>query len=228
MYEERNRIMVDSIAHYLFAYTSLQAAFLNTRQELRGKVFTVGNTTIDLIEDFKNEIKMPPEHSIGYVYMTLHRKELTDDVKAFKRVIDQINDFSIENNKTIIWPLHPRSKDVLQRANVDLGYLNPLFKVIDPVPAFQSLSYEKYADLMITDSGCIQEEVCIFQVPCVTVRKNTERPETLEIGANVLSGFRNVKMCAEQMIKYSTRDWKQPYGIYGVGERIVATIKENL
>jgi UDP-N-acetylglucosamine 2-epimerase (non-hydrolysing) len=231
MYEERNRIMVDSIAQFLFPYTRYQAEFLEGRPELRalktGGVHVAGNTTVDLIEDFKDKIKMPAVAGKGFGLMTLHRKELTDRIDAFRAVLGDINRFSADANLQILWPLHPRSKDVLERNNVNLDADYPNITIVEPMDAFTFLSHEKYAKILITDSGCNQEEACYFGTPCVTVRLNTERPETLEIGANVLSGFTNVYDSAMTMLK-SDNDWKQPYGQYGVGKRIVETIREKL
>ena len=224
MYEERNRVMVDSAAHYLFTYTQHHANYLNKINDLRGQVFNVGNTTIDLIEDFSPELSRM--NTGRYAYVTLHRKEFTDSRARMVKVFAALNTLAQEFD-TMIFPMHPRTRTAIAQHRLDQELLSRV-QVIDPVDPFTSLSYEKYADLIITDSGCIQEEAYIFGVPCVTVRENTERPETIAAGANVLTGFsieKILKLCHSQRMSRQ-RQFPPVYGMRGAGRRIVMILQE--
>lgn len=224
MYEERNRVMVDSAAHYLFTYTQHHANYLNKINDLRGQVFNVGNTTIDLIEDFSPELSRM--NSGRYAYVTLHRKEFTDSRARMVKVFAALNTLAQEFD-TMIFPMHPRTRTAIAQHRLDQELLSRV-QVIDPVDPFTSLSYEKYADLIITDSGCIQEEAYIFGVPCVTVRENTERPETIAAGANVLTGFsieKILQLCHSQRMSRQ-RQFPPVYGMRGAGRRIVMILQE--
>jgi len=173
-------------------------------------------------------IKKPKEN--GYFYMTMHRKEFTDHKERIIDVFKAINNAVKTFKRQCIFPIHPRTLSVIKRLNIDLSRIfNPLVKVISPVSAFESLSYEKYADLIITDSGCIQEEACIFRVPCVTIRENTERHETIDIGCNVITGFKkkDINKMIYKMLHKDITDYKIPYGNYGVGKRIVKILEEK-
>ncbi len=225
MYEERNRIMVDSAAHYLFTYTQHHADYLKKIPDLRGRIFNVGNTTIDLIRDFSAELVKP--RSDTYAYITLHRKEFTDSRTRMVDVFTTLNALANEFD-AMIFPMHPRTRAAMKDYNLS-GNLLSRITVIDPVDPFASLSYEKFAALVITDSGCIQEEAYIFGVPCVTVRNNTERPETIKVGANVLTGFSPAvirdKICSQK--KLGHQQFPPVYGDTGVGERIVQALRKH-
>lgn len=225
MYEERNRIMVDSAAHYLFTYTQYHAEYLKNIPDLRGRIFNVGNTTVDLIHDFSAELVKPRLDT--YAYITLHRKEFTDSRTRMIDVFTTLNSLADEFD-AMIFPIHPRTRDAMQNYGLSFDLLSQI-TVIDPVDPFTSLSYEKFAALIITDSGCIQEEAYIFGVPCVTVRNNTERPETIKVGANVLTGFSpgviQDKICSQKSLGH--QQFPPVYGDIGVGERIVQALRKH-
>ncbi|WP_295628705.1 UDP-N-acetylglucosamine 2-epimerase [uncultured Nitrosomonas sp.] len=225
MYEERNRIMVDSAAHYLFTYTQHHAEYLKKIPDLRGRIFNVGNTTVDLIHDFSAELVKPRLDT--YAYITLHRKEFTDSRTRMIDVFTTLNSLADEFD-AMVFPIHPRTRDAMQNYGLSFDLLSRI-TVIDPVDPFTSLSYEKFAALIITDSGCIQEEAYIFGVPCVTVRNNTERPETIKVGANVLTGFSpgviQDKICSQKSSGH--QQFPPVYGDIGVGERIVQALRKH-
>lgn len=227
MYEERNRMVADSIAQYLFTYTRVQADYLSKNKELRGRIFNVGNTTVDLIHDFADRIVRPTEQN--YIYVTLHRKEFTDHKERMVRVFRCLDEITRRNDIDVVFPIHPRTVDCAKRHGIRIERIfGSRVKVIPPVPAFTSLGYEKHARLIFTDSGCIQEEACIFRVPCVTVRENTERHETIKLGVNVVTGFdRNTILASVDRFLRRKPAFRNPYGNYGVGNRIVQTILRN-
>ncbi len=219
MYEERNRIMVDAAAHYLFAYTDYQAAYLDGIPDLRGRVFLVGNTTVDLLVDFDKQLFKPNINN--YAYVTLHRKEFTDSKALMISVFETLNLLETKFSH-IIFPMHPRTYDAMKRFNISSTLLD-LVQVIKPVPPLKSLSYEKHAEIILTDSGCVQEEAYLFNVPCVTLRENTERHETILNNANVVSGFarNDILQAVEMQLAQKGKVFPPIYGSYGVGERIV-------
>jgi UDP-N-acetylglucosamine 2-epimerase (non-hydrolysing) len=105
------------------------------------------------------------------------------------------------------------------------GLKSQNIKLIEPVDFFGFLRLENNARLILTDSGGVQEEACILKIPCVTLRDNTERPETLDVGANVLAGSSPEKIldCVKLMITRAN-NWRNPFGDGKAGERIVKII----
>ncbi len=225
MYEERNRIMVDSAAHYLFSYTDYQAGYLAKIPDLRGAIFNVGNTTVDLIHDFMDQLTPPAVQRYGYV--TLHRKEFTDDPARMRQVFTTLNELAPQF-EALIFPMHPRTRAEMARHQLPASLLSNV-TVLDPVGAFESLAYQRYADLVITDSGCVQEEAYIFNAPCITIRENTERPETLVNDANIVTGFEHAAIMAavDRQISRPAAIFAPVYGSYGVAQRILATLDEH-
>lgn len=229
MLEERNRIMVDAMAHHLLTYTNTQAELLRKTPALRGKISVVGNVTLDIINDFKDRlVKLSHE---DFFYITLHRKELTDYKEKMIEVFNALREISEKTGVMGIFPMHPRTLDCCQRYEIDYKkILGEKIEVIDPVTTFASMAFERDALTIVTDSGCIQEEACIFNTPCVTVRENTERPETIYIGANFLAGFDKdtiVRLaCAsiEDVKTNGKKDFPKIYGEPGVGKKIVDII----
>lgn len=225
MCEERNRIMVDAAAHYLFAYTAADAEFLRGRPELRGRIHDVGNTTVDVIHDFAD--RLPQVDVRGHAFVTLHRKELTDRLGDLVGILGTLRDLRSLVSRVVL-PLHPRTRDILERSGVGLEALEGL-DVRPPMSPLRALAYQKHAALVVTDSGCMQEEAYLFGVPCVTVRPNTERHATLATGANVVCGYRPHDVLAACRHQLSRTDATYPplYGPPGAGRRIVAILAES-
>ena len=124
----------------------------------------------------------------------------------------------------IVCPVHPRTREVLEEYDITLGRL---FLTIEPVGYFDFLMLESQARLIFTDSGGVQEEACILHTPCVTLRENTERPETIEVGANCLGGisYSSIKSSADAMLEQNTK-WEHPFGDGKAGERIAELVCE--
>lgn len=226
MLEERNRIMVDSVSHFLLTYTEFEADYLKTQSQNRGKVIRVGNTTVDVISDFSHKFFVPPFKD--YAFVTLHRKELTDDASLLCNVLTTIDNLSSRFSK-IIFPIHPRTRDVLARAKIRFSQFNNIY-FCEPFTAIESLSYIKNARLIITDSGCVQEEAYLFHVPCVTLRENTERHLTVQNKANIVTGFERNEILesVDKQLREGPRIYPDIYGSPGAGMRIVKTLLEEL
>jgi UDP-N-acetylglucosamine 2-epimerase (non-hydrolysing) len=147
-----------------------------------------------------------------------------------KEIIDALFEMIEIYKKPIIFPIHPRTKKRLKEFNLfERLKSNKNIEIIEPVGYLEFLMLEKNAKLILTDSGGVQEEACILKVPCITLRDNTERPETVEVGANILVGSDKNKLieAVEIMLKRD-RDWINPYGDGKSGERIVNILIERM
>jgi UDP-N-acetylglucosamine 2-epimerase (non-hydrolysing) len=132
----------------------------------------------------------------------------------------------ISNNLgKIIWPIHPRSKKMIENFGLKIP---KKVKTIEPIGYFEFLKYMKHSKMILTDSGGVVEEACTLKVPCITIRTETERPESVEVGANVVTGVNDPKkilQCAEIMIN-KKRDWDNPFGDGESAKRIVTIMKK--
>jgi len=227
MLEERNRIMVDSVSDLLLAYTEFEAWILRSTQEVKGQIYVEGNTTADVLHDFSMRLSRPQIPASRYLFATMHRREFTESPSRMYEVFSTFATIA-ESVCPLILSMHPRTRDAMQRHNVPLDILGSV-TVVEPVSIFDSLSLQKHAAAVLTDSGCIQEEAYMLGVPCVTIRDNTERPLTVHYGANIVSGFKrkNILAAVHRAFSEQSRDWPPIYGSPGVGERIVSRILEH-
>lgn len=189
MPEEHNRIEIDQIADKLF--TSEKSAEKNIVEEgLKGDVYFVGNTMIDslksvlpFIETFSPEMEEKSKQFPGgrYAIATIHRPSNVDDPNVLRSVMNFLDEIS--EKCSIILPEHPRLKKALQT----IGYVRTKNVLpVDPLAYVFFLSWMEHAAFIVTDSGGIQEEAVLFGKRCFTLRRNTERPSTLDSGSNVL------------------------------------------
>jgi UDP-N-acetylglucosamine 2-epimerase (non-hydrolysing) len=219
MIEERNRIMVDAIASDLFAYTAVEHHYLRENPDIRGRVHLVGNTTVDLLHEFADRLVDRPIAN-PYFFATMHRKEFTDSTDRMRLVFAVLDDLS-HQIASVVFPIHPRTVDCAARAGIDLQDY-PGIQFCEPFGIFDSLAHQKHALVVITDSGCIQEEAYLLRTQCVTVRNSTERQLTLRHQANELTGFCKESI-ANAVRSAITRhsEWPPIYGTPGVGNQIV-------
>lgn len=194
MPEEINRMVTDSITDYFFTTSQKASDNLAALGVSNDKTFFVGNVMIDTL--FKNipRLKKPTiwnELNLinnKYYLLTLHRPSNVDTLNSFTELLNII----VSNAKglPIVFPVHPRTKKILEKSNLNfknLHYVNPL--------GYLSFIYlVKNAKAIFTDSGGITEEASVLNVPCITFRDSTERPETCELGTNVLVGNDNEKI----------------------------------
>jgi UDP-N-acetylglucosamine 2-epimerase (non-hydrolysing) len=227
MPEERNRIMVDAIASLLFAYTEVEQQDLLSTPTIRGRVLLEGNTTVDLLHDFAARIQKP-RHDDRYIFVTLHRKEFTDSKERMLRVFHTLRRIAAQH-ATVVFPMHPRTRDAIMKHGVSPHSLGSV-EVLEPVSTFQSLGLQKHAAAVLTDSGCIQEEAYLLNVPCVTIRENTERHLTVVHGANCVTGFEptHILEATERALAAPRRVLPNIYGAPGAGARIVDRVMEAL
>jgi len=238
MPEEVNRVLTDRISDYL--YPSESAAFQNLMNEGfdAGSVFFVGNTMIDsLMEYFPQAQTRPFPQNLtleptNYVLVTLHKPENVDDPRIFKHIINAIGSFS--DRMPVVFPAHPRTK-----LNIDNFELSPYLEragitVIEPTGYLDFLKLESEAAFVLTDSGGVQEETTILNVPCLTLKDKTERPVTTIEGTNTLVGRipERIAAEAERILRGNVRTGSRPkYWDGEAGKRIVETfvkIREEL
>lgn len=232
MPEEINRIQTDKIADYLFAPTPKAAEILKNEKIAEKKIFMVGNTIVDSVkqnlaisEKKTNVLAQFKLKDKEYFLLTLHRPSNVDEKKPLKEIFDALADIYNQYHLPIFFPVHPRTKKQMEAFGLVLpaGVLGS-----EPVGFLEMLQLEKHAKLILTDSGGIQEEACILQVPSVTLRFNTERPETLEVNASILAGSDKEKILAgvKTMLDKST-DWPNPFGDGTAAEKIVGIVKKQ-
>jgi len=225
MPEEINRVLTDHCADLLFAPTEKSKQILLGEGIAEAKIFVTGNTIVDavcqnigLAKNRKNILEILHLKPKEYFLVTLHRQENVDSRERFASILKGLEKVAGEFQPPIVYPIHPHSR----RRVEEFGLKPEDVTLIEPVDYFGFLKLESNARLVLTDSGGVQEESCILGVPCVTLRDNTERTETLEVGSNILAGTRPDKIveCTRLMLNRKN-DWQNPFGDGKVGERIV-------
>lgn len=208
MPEEINRMVTDSISDYFF--TTSETANQNLRKSgvKEKQIFFVGNTMIDtLLKNRSGFIKPPVWESLKleegkYIVMTLHRPANVDEEGKLKDLINEIINNS--HGLPLIFPVHPRTAKILEH----LGITDPKLHMIEPLGYLEFNYLVEHAKAVITDSGGITEETTVMGIPCMTLRDNTERPETIDIGTNELIGT-NPKAIKPAMEKLFSGKWKK-------------------
>jgi UDP-N-acetylglucosamine 2-epimerase (non-hydrolysing) len=193
MPEEINRVLTDSISDLLFCTEQSGLDNLLAEGVPQDRVFLVGNVMIDTL--LKNRAQAErstvlDDHGLepgAYAPLTLHRPSNVDDPETFGRILDALD--VIQRDLPIIFPVHPRTRAILKQSPLGsrVEAMSGL-RLIDPLGFLDFLKLMSEARLVLTDSGGIQEETTILGVPCLTLRENTERPITIEIGSNQLVG----------------------------------------
>lgn len=233
MPEEINRVVTDHISDYLFCPTKVAAKLCADEAIDEEKIFVVGNTIVDSVyqnlaiakqkSKILNKLNLTPKK---FILLTLHRPSNVDNKKTISGIIKGI-DVIIEKYKLpVIFPIHPRTQKQLKKFKLDIP--NNLI-LIEPVGFSDFLVLEKNSLLIITDSGGIQEEACILQIPCITLRENTERPETISVGANMLAGNKpsGIVKAAKDMLQQKI-NWKNPFGKGDSAKRILKILRANI
>ena len=216
MPEETNRIITDHISDYLFAPTETSRKYLLNEGISDEKIFVTGNTVVDAayqnLEISKNRADILKELCLKekeYFAATVHRAENVDNKERLGRILSGFSQIYKKFGFPIIFPVHPRTVKMIE----EFGFKVPEgTRLIEPLGYLEFLQLESGAKLILTDSGGVQEEACILKVPCITLRDNTERPETVDVGANLIAGCgEKIIECARKMLE-SGCDWENPYG----------------
>ena len=188
MPEEINRVSTDSITDFFFTTSEVANSNLKSEGVADERIYFVGNTMIDTLLSNLDKLQKPKvydELSLSeknYFVMTLHRPANVDEENKLKALINNIAG-GVQNQK-IIFPVHPRTKKILD----DLGISHQNLVYTEPLGYLEFIWLIKHSKAVITDSGGITEETTVLDVPCLTLRDNTERPETVTQGTNELIG----------------------------------------
>lgn len=232
MPEEINRILTDHCSDFLFTPTQKAKDILLSEGIPKKRVFVTGNTIVDAV--YQN-LKLAEKKSKileklnlkkeKYFLITAHRSENVDKKERFKETLKGIELIYKKFNLPVIYPIHPRAQKMMEKFKLKIPKGS---KLINPLGYLDFLKLEANAKLILTDSGGIQEETCILKVPCVTLRDNTERPETINVGSNILAGTNPQKIlkCVSKMLNRK-RNWKNPFGLGKAGEKIVKIIQKK-
>ncbi|HTZ11649.1 MAG TPA: UDP-N-acetylglucosamine 2-epimerase (non-hydrolyzing) [Candidatus Margulisiibacteriota bacterium] len=226
MPEETNRFIADHLSDFLFVPAPKEKEILLKEGVPRAWIHVTGNTIVDAVKDYiqRAQVKSSilPQLDLkkgSYLLLTLHRQENVDDQKVFSDILKGLERVVSRLHMPIVFPIHPRTLKRLERFNLTLPVgVMP----VEPLGFFDFLMLEANAALALTDSGGVQEETCILKVPCVTIRENTERPETVAVGSNLVAGTRpgSILRAAEKMLRVK-RNWKNPLGDGLTSQRIL-------
>ncbi|MBN2067708.1 MAG: UDP-N-acetylglucosamine 2-epimerase (non-hydrolyzing) [Candidatus Diapherotrites archaeon] len=225
MPEETNRVIADHVSDLLFAPTE-QARENGLKESIaKEKIFVTGNTIVDALQMVEkrvqsgNALEELKLRSGRYALLTLHRQENVDVRERLHSILKGVSEFSRKHGIKVVWPVHPRTKKMLGKFSIAIP---KEVRAVKPLGFLEFLQVEKNAAIVLTDSGGVQEESCIFRVPCVTLRENTERPETVQVGANIVAGWKpeGIAEAAEKMLSRK-RKWQQPFGNGKAGKKII-------
>jgi UDP-N-acetylglucosamine 2-epimerase (non-hydrolysing) len=190
--EEVNRRIIDHCSDILLPYTEQSRANLIREGIPNNRIFVIGNPILEVIKYYKNEIKATDIFERlavepgKYFLVTMHRAENVDIKIRLRQLIKAITSLNKTYNTPVICSLHPRTRDKIQRFNIEID--PDQIRFVEPLGFFDFIQLEQHARCVISDSGTVQEECCIFHVPNITIRDVTERPETIECGSNILCG----------------------------------------
>src|SRR5215470_122283 len=240
MPEEVNRILTDQISDLLFV--SEEGGLKNLRAEgVPGeRVFFVGNTMIDSLHEHEGKAdRSQVLQRFGlergkYVLLTLHRAGNVDDRDSFAEVLEGL--CSVAATHRILFPAHPRTQKQIRQCGLESYFVdqnetwNAGIRLVEPQGYLDFLCLMKNARMLVTDSGGIQEETTALGIPCVTLRDNTERPITIEIGTNLLAGTRRetIRAAVDRQLKFRGREALPEKWDGKAAERIVQVLVERL
>jgi len=235
MPEEHNRVMIDHISDFLFAPTE-EAKQNLLNDNVKGQIYVTGNTIVDAVlqnvflarkkSRILTELALEPK---SYFLLTLHREESVDFNENLESISQGIKLVAESFGHQIVFPAHPRTVKRLKDFKL-ASFISSIKKlnIIEPLSYLDFLMLLSESRLVLTDSGGIQEESCVLKVPCVTLRENTERPETIKVGANYVAGIKpgSILTGVKTMLK-KKGEWENPLG-ENASQKIVDIIEDNL
>ncbi len=229
MPEETNRVLVDHCSDLLFAPTPEAGNILRKEGIPAGRIKVTGNTIVDAVNQnlflARKKSKVLEKFGLekdGYFFVTLHRAENVDDRQRLTGILHALDEVQTRHGMPLIFPVHPRTRSRMKGVSWRPG---AGVRLLRPLGYFDALCLLADAHLILTDSGGVQEEACVLRVPCVTLRDNTERPETVAVGANMLAGAnpRRIMKAVGVMLK-RRRSWRNPIGKGDTAERIMHVV----
>jgi UDP-N-acetylglucosamine 2-epimerase (non-hydrolysing) len=226
MPEELNRLLTDQLSDYLFVHSPEAEVNLLREGVPRHRIYHVGNTMIDTLVKMRPLIdgaNVPAVYGLPptYVAVTLHRPALVDGA-LLERVVGALDKLS--SRIPVVFPVHPRTRASMSRQGI--SFQSEAVRILDPLPYIDFLSLVTGATAVITDSGGIQEETTYLGVPCFTLRDNTERPVTCDLGTNVLLGLSPERICeVPDLLTQTPQNGGKPPGWDGdAATRLVKTL----
>ncbi len=225
MPEEINRILTDHLADWLFAPTAAARDLLLGEGVPAARVHLTGNTVVDELLLQRGRAERPGLFArFGvergrFALATVHRAENVDVDARLRSILAGLDQAGAALGLPVLAALHPRTTTRMAALGLAAG---GAVRVLPPLGYLDFLGLHAGAALMLTDSGGLQEEACCLRVPCVTLRDNTERPESVTVGANRLAGAdRDAIVAAARAMHAKPRDWPNPFGDGRSGMRIV-------
>lgn len=230
MAEEINRVLVDHVADALYCPTATSVSNLHNEGITRG-VVQVGDVMLDAslyyrgrAADRSNILESLSLAAGGFILATCHRAENTDDPNRLEQIFSALQTLAAE--QPVVLPLHPRTRNALKSNGLD-AMLDTL-TVVEPVPYLDMIALETGAATIVTDSGGVQKEAYFFEVPCVTMREETEWIETVEAGWNTLAGAEAGRIVAAASNAGRPAEWPTFYGNGQAGQKILADLKDRI
>lgn len=230
--EELNRRVIDTISSVNLPYTELSRQNLLREGRPNEKIFVIGNPIAEVLEYYKKNIadseilQRLHVQSRQYVLVTAHRAENVDDPTRLKNIIEALK--QISQDKSIIFSCHPRTQQKITALQINLSDHD--IRICEPLGFFDFVHLEQQSFCAITDSGTVQEEMCIFRRPSITIRNSTERPETVWCGSNIVSGLDvdQILNSYDQCHHMST-DWHLPegYNLSSVSQKVSHILRSH-
>jgi UDP-N-acetylglucosamine 2-epimerase (non-hydrolysing) len=225
MPEEINRVLTDHLADWLFAPTAESRELLLGEGITGDRIHVTGNTVVDELERQIARAARPellPRFGVEggrFALATVHRAENVDREARLRGILRGLEGVARALAMPVLVAVHPRTAARLEALGLGFG---AGVRALPPLGYLDFLGLQAEAALVLTDSGGLQEEACTLRVPCVTLRDNTERPESVTAGANLLAGADPDRIvAAAQAMVARSRDWANPFGDGHSGERIV-------
>lgn len=229
--EEVNRRIIDHSSTILLPYTYRSKENLLNEGIAPEAIYITGNPIYEVIEHYSkqiensqimNELNVQPKR---YFLVTMHRAENVDDEDRLKNLLVGLDMINKKYAFPVICSLHPRTKSKIEQFKLETS--NKDIRFLTPFGFFDFIALEKNALCVITDSGTVQEECCIFKVPNITIRDVTERPETIESGSNMLASVSpDFMLKSVEVVLNENREWQPPaeYAEKGVSSKVVKII----
>ncbi len=225
MPEEINRILTDHLSDHLFAPTEHARRILMGEGVGSDRIHVTGNTVVDEVLRQRERARTPgllERFGVSpgrYALATTHRAENVDHEDRLRGIFTGLSEAGRALDMPVLLALHPRTAKQLDALGLSV---DGTVRRLPPLGYLEFLGLHAEAALMLTDSGGLQEEACCLGVPCVTLRDNTERPESVEVGANLLVGAESARIVAgARAMAAKPREWTNPFGDGKSGARIV-------
>ena len=228
--EEKNRKVIDAISTYNLPYTELSRQNLLREGVPNNRIAVTGNPIKEVIDTYQSKISQSSILATltlepnKYIIVTAHRAENVDDDYRLKNIFAALQEVAKEYK--VIFSCHPRTRDKIQKFNVNTDNI----VILEPFGFFDFVHLEQNSFMAISDSGTVQEEMCLFKIPTVTIRDTTERPETVWCGSNIVTGLEKDNILAGyNRMKLTDRNWKVPveYDQNNVSDVVVNILLSN-